>query len=87
MTTLLLRQRRTIEKAIADHGASQQDMFLDEAKKEERAQFERDRRSLDQRLIDISSELEDEPEAIRASYRVVLRRFEPVGIAYLWAGG
>ena len=86
MTALLLRQRKTIEGAIAQHGALQGDMFLDDAKKEERAQFERDRHSLDDRLVAISSELEDEPESIRASYRVVLRRFEPVGVAYLWSG-
>ncbi len=36
------------------------------------------------RLAEIEAELASEPQAIRLGYEVALRRFEPVGIVYLW---
>lgn len=87
MTELLLRQRKTIEATLHRANDAQQALLLAKAEQEERAQFERDRRFMEQRLGAIGGELQSEPQRIRTSYDVVLRRFEPVGLAYLWPEG
>ncbi len=84
MTALLERQRKRIDETFAEH--VQLSLALSQAKREEREQFERDKRFLRQRLGAIDDELRTEPAAIRTSYGVVLRRLEPVGLAYAWPG-
>lgn len=83
MTKLLERQRQAIQATLRQ-GEDKQLVMLDKARKEERAQFERDRRFMTQRLEAIDTELREEPARIERSYEVVLPRFEPVGLAYLW---
>ena len=82
MTAILQRQRRRIEQRIQDE--AQTDLLFRKADAESRAAYERDARFLKQRLGEIGTELDSEPDQIRASYDVVLHRFEPVGLAYLW---
>jgi len=82
MEALLTRQRTRILEQFTAH--KQLSLALEQGVTEEREQFERDRRFMDARLEAIEREIIDEPHAIRASYQVALRRFEPVGLAYLW---
>ncbi len=82
MTAILQRQRRRIEKRIETE--AQTDLLFSRADAESRAAYERDARFLKQRLGEIGAELDTEPDAIRKGYDVVLHRFEPVGLAYLW---
>ena len=84
MEALLKRQRTRIDETFAEH--VQLGLALTQAKKEEREQFERDKRFLRERLGAIEQELSTEPAAISRGYEVVLRRLEPVGMAYLWPG-
>ena len=85
MEALLARQRIRIREQFETH--KQLRLAMEQGAAEAREQFERDRRYLDARLEAIEREIIDEPRAIRASYQVVLRRFEPVGLAYLWPLG
>jgi hypothetical protein len=55
-----------------------------EREKEQKEQWEQDRKHMDRRLRSIDREIETEPASIVESYRVVLRRLEPVGLVYLW---
>ncbi|MCB9682127.1 MAG: DEAD/DEAH box helicase family protein [Alphaproteobacteria bacterium] len=84
MTELLQRQRASIQQAFDTQREVEGLLLLDKGTKEEKAQFERDKRAMEGRLADIATELDREPKAIRRSYSVVLRRFEPIGLAYLW---
>jgi superfamily II DNA or RNA helicase len=52
----------------------------------EKSQYELDVRALAKRLDQLEKERTVEPEAIRRSYQITLRRFEPVGLVYLWPG-
>ncbi|MCA9544392.1 MAG: hypothetical protein KC613_08375, partial [Myxococcales bacterium] len=52
--------------------------------RDEHAQFELDVRALGKRLEQLEKERIAEPEAIRRSYQVTLRRFEQLGLVYLW---
>jgi hypothetical protein len=51
---------------------------------EEIEQRKRDRVYWEARLEQIPRELKEQPAAVRQSYAVVAKRYEPVGIAYLW---
>ncbi|HYO97817.1 MAG TPA: hypothetical protein VER33_25095, partial [Polyangiaceae bacterium] len=59
-------------------------LSFNESEREQREQHERDRKHIDARRKALSRELEDEPQAILASYEVLRRRLEPVGLVYLW---
>jgi SNF2 family DNA or RNA helicase len=52
--------------------------------KDEIRQLEADRKHWQRRLNALESELEREPARIRQSYVIKARRFEPVGLVYLW---
>ena len=52
--------------------------------KAEKRQLAADRRHWTKRLQMIETEIEEEPEKIRASYEVKATRVEPVGLVYLW---
>ena len=95
MVALLERQKQAIEDTLAGAStltlpfAQAQDGQdgLAKAVREQaasKAQFERDRKYMDQRLAAIENELTTEPQQIRDGYEVVLDRFEPVGLVYLW---
>jgi SNF2 family DNA or RNA helicase len=81
MVRVLERQRTRILQVQANR---QLPLLLTDADKEQQEQFERDLRSMAKRLGDIEIELDREPAAIRRTYTVALRRFEPVGLVYLW---
>ncbi|MFH1465091.1 MAG: DISARM system SNF2-like helicase DrmD [Pseudomonadota bacterium] len=85
MEALLTRQRARIGEQF--EASRQLSLDLLRGAAEERENFERDRRFMDARLDAIEREIIEEPRTIRASYEVVLRRFEPVGLAYLWPVG
>ena len=51
---------------------------------DQREQWQEDRKHLGDRLTKLKLEAESEPADIEASYQVVLRRIEPVGLVYLW---
>jgi hypothetical protein len=55
-----------------------------ELDREQRRQFEDDRKHMEGRLRAIDKEIAVEPDQIRDIYRVVLRRLQPVGLIYLW---
>lgn len=55
-----------------------------EAERENGAQLERDRKHLERRRDASARELETEPAELAALYAVKLRRFEPVGLVYLY---
>ncbi len=82
MAELLDRQKERITKQFTHF--DQTTFKFEKGAEAERDQFNRDRRYMEQRLEAIETERETEPAAIRDSYKVVLARFEPVGLAYLW---
>lgn len=82
LSDVLRRQRAAIDKELARY--TQVELKLTHATRQEQEQHERDRRFMGERLTAIEAELQAEPQVIRDSYAVVLRRFEPVGLAYLW---
>ncbi len=82
MQLILERQRRAIEEQFRKN--EQLGLTLSRADAESRASFERDSRFMRQRLSDIDAELVSEPAVIRKTYDVVLHRFEPIGLVYLW---
>ena len=84
MTELLERQRKVLVQAFEAQKVNEELLLLDKLSRDEKSQFERDQRAMKDRLAAIGDELRKEPAAIRRSYSVVLRRFEPVGLAYLW---
>ena len=55
-----------------------------EQDKDQRRQFEDDRKHMEGRLTAIDKEIDTEPAQIKDLYRVVLKRLEPVGLIYLW---
>jgi hypothetical protein len=55
-----------------------------EADKDQRIQFEQDRKHMTARLSEIDGEIETQPREIEGLYQVMLRRLEPVGLVYLW---
>lgn len=68
-------KRRLSQQLTLDFGASE---------REEREQFERDRKHMQRRLDALGSELEREPRQIEALYQVQLHRLQPVGLVVLW---
>ncbi len=82
LTALLERQREAILETFEKH--RQQRLDLQIKVRDEQEQFERDRRYMEARLREIEEELVREPEALTQGYEVVLSRFEPLGLVYLW---
>jgi hypothetical protein len=78
---ILADQRAAIEQALQN----QQLAFeFTEADRDQRIQFEQDRKHMTARLSEIDGEIETQPRDIEGLYRVMLRRLEPVGLVYLW---
>ena len=82
MERLLERQEADIRDTLRDK--RQLELALTQADRSEREQFERDQRHMLKRLDELEQERVREPATIRRAYEVVLRRFEPVGVVYLW---
>ncbi|MGE0791199.1 MAG: DISARM system SNF2-like helicase DrmD [Sandaracinaceae bacterium] len=84
---LLTTQRRAIDDALGgtqlklDLGRSGYGAELDRLAAQ---QLERDRQHLHRRLELLDREIEHEPAELAALYRVLLRRFEPIGLVYLY---
>lgn len=80
---ILETQRHAIDEAL---GGTQLRLELGEsdADRKQLAQVERDRRHLERRLELLEREIETEPQELAALYDVKLRRFEPVGLVYLY---
>lgn len=94
LAALLGRQvekvREAIRSAQPPAAPIQIDLFgptADEARKQadkELRQFEADRRSWDDKLLQLQDELEGEPAKVREGYAVKARQLEPLGLVYLW---
>jgi ERCC4-related helicase len=82
LRAILEEQRAAIEKTLHKQLAFQ----FGDAEKEQREQYEQDRKHMASRLAAIGKEIETEPVQIAETYRVVLSRLEPVGMVYLWPG-
>lgn len=81
LRTILTSQRQ----AILDVLRGVQVAFdFAETDRDQRRQYEDDRKHMEQRLLAIDREIEVEPGQIQELYQVVLRRLEPVGMIYLW---
>lgn len=77
---LLESQRKALEREVA----RQLSFEFTETERDQRRQWENDRRHMAERLERIDREIEAEPPQLEALYRVTLRRLEPVGLVYLW---
>ena len=84
MVAILEAQQRRIAKKVAEFPAEQQRFRFKGFKEVERRQHLAEQKHWKSRLQEIPQELETEPTRIRASYEVVARRIEPVGVIYLW---
>ncbi len=78
---ILEDQRSAIRETLQ---GQQLTFMFTETEKEQRQQFELDRKHMSARLTEIDREIETEPAEIAAVYQVMLRRLEPVGLVYLW---
>ncbi len=83
LSAALEQQRGRVAETLREHetGGRQRKLFKD---REEQRQFEADVRAWKRRLAQFERELGTEPERVRSFYQVKARRFEPVGLAYLW---
>ena len=77
---ILRRQRRAIEKILKGQG----EFEFEDLTKSEQKQVEDDHRHMEQRLDAIDREILEEPEDLKALYKVSLRRLQPVGLVVLW---
>jgi hypothetical protein len=82
LRTILEEQRQSIRDIIS--GRVQLAFDFGEQDKEQKRQFDDDRKHMERRLIAIDKEIDTEPAQIKDLYRVVLQRLEPMGLIYLW---
>lgn len=80
MRKLLESQRKFLERELG----KQLELEFSEAEREQREQWEEDRKYMHARRRKIDDELEKEPRAIEQLYEVARRRLVPVGMIYLW---
>ena len=70
---------------LADRTLKEQPtLAFTDAERDQRKQRERDREHIAARRETLRRELVEEPDAIVASYQILRRRVEPVGLIYLW---
>jgi Helicase conserved C-terminal domain len=81
MRKILENQRDQIARTVEKHASSQMEFQWDD---QEKRQLESNKRHWGSRLEAIETELDSEPDRIRAVYDVKARRVEPVGLVYLW---
>lgn len=83
---ILEEQRTAIEKTLVNRAQLELDLSFQANEREQRDQFEADRRHMESRLGAIEREIEEEPVAVARGYEVALVRVVPVGLIYLWPG-
>ena len=88
---LLERQIRRVRESMRDAEPPAQlslDLYQSAEQKQqaerEMKHFEADRRSWDEKLVRLQSDLETEPQKVSAGYSVAARQLEPIGLVYLW---
>ena len=85
MRAILEAQRARIHKTAKEREHQlQQPNLPDLFGKDEIRQLEADKKHWHRRLDALERELDSEPARIRQSYVIKARRFEPVGLVYLW---
>ena len=77
------RQRKKVETELAKYEKERAQIQL-AFNADERRQVEEHARSWQERLQRFAEDARDEPERIRARYRVRATRIEPIGLVYLW---
>ncbi|MEM9553689.1 MAG: DISARM system SNF2-like helicase DrmD [Acidobacteriota bacterium] len=80
LKALLAEQRRALEREVNRQLA----FDFSEGEREQRRQWENDRRHMEDRLERLEREIVDEPPQLEALYRIAVRRLEPVALAFLW---
>lgn len=80
---ILEDQREAINRELRGHQLPI-DFGESETEKTQRAQWDADRKHMEQRLRRIDDEIATEPAQIESLYNVALRRLEPVGLIILW---
>jgi len=83
MKRILEDQRARIERQNVKGKGDYQQLTLGFSRDEER-QFAANQKHWAARLETLAVEIEQEPDRIRANYRVRAQRVEPVGLVYLW---
>lgn len=82
---ILRNQKSAIQKAIGKLPQLALPLSPTDPKaREQIRQIEKDRQSMEGRLLAIDQEIETEPAAIQDLYRAALTRREPMGMVYLW---
>jgi hypothetical protein len=80
LTAILEAQRAAIQRRLGE----QQRLDFSESERDQRQQFERDKKHMERRLDALGAELESEPQQIESLYQVQLHRLQPVGLVVLW---
>lgn len=83
---ILLRQKEKIEIELDMKEGQKSFSFDDPRTAEEQKQREADKEYMAYRLTAIEREIAEEPDDLKALYRVILRRLQPVGLVVLWPG-
>jgi hypothetical protein len=80
---IIQSQHDAIEEAL---GGTQLNLTFGDSESDrlQAKQMEQDRKHLERRRVELQHELEREPRELESLYEVKLRRFEPVGLIYLW---
>lgn len=87
LVAVLERQRGLVENALQKYRGGEtfrQLQLFGKTALEEKRQLDADARAWERRLAQFDVDQQEEPDRIRDFYRVRARRFEPVGLAYLW---
>lgn len=83
LKTLLGQQKRLLSEKLNESLSAKQKQFeLDLAPKEAK-QVQKDKNRWEERLAEIDSEIETQPDQVREKYEISARRLEPVGLVYL----
>jgi len=82
LRAILEAQRQAIEQELEDR--AQLPLDFHGWDRNQREQFEQDKKHMQDRRTSIAAELDSEPEQIEASYEVMRTRLEPVGLVVLW---
>ncbi len=80
MTRIIREQMALADRTLAE----QLTLDFSEAERDQREQREADRKYVAARRKSLVAELEEEPKAILASYEILRRRVDLVGLVYLW---
>jgi len=81
---ILDAQRERLDREL---GKQQLDLGFTDAERDQREQWENDRKYMEKRRRELDRERETEPQAIQELYTVARQRLVPVGLVYLWPEG